>query len=195
MRAQRCANNLVQYSRTQPPPKILFTISIFFYSLSIFAPPRPLYAVFAPSHCSIYHIYIEAAAGLPFAGFRGGAPRWGLGPFLRWRPAGERSTTGHGHHPPPPHRVTATPRAESAAERQHQHQQATIHNTQGTQRAAAAGRSTEWAMGHSHRAQEEQAAGIFSISWGARWNPPRSQVPSNVIKRAHPTRLGRPLGP
>jgi hypothetical protein len=33
------------------------------------------------------------------------------------------------------------------------------------------------------------------VSWGARWNPPRSQVPSNVIKRAHPTRLGRPLGP
>jgi hypothetical protein len=25
--------------------------------------------------------------------------------------------------------------------------------------------------------------------------PPRSQVPSNVMKRAHPTRLGRPLGP
>jgi hypothetical protein len=24
--------------------------------------------------------------------------------------------------------------------------------------------------------------------------PPRSQVPSNVIKRAHATRLGRPLG-
>ena len=39
------------------------------------------------------------------------------------------------------------------------------------------------------------AGGIFSVSWGARWNPPRSQVPSNVIKRAHPTRLGRPLGP
>jgi hypothetical protein len=34
-----------------------------------------------------------------------------------------------------------------------------------------------------------------SISWGARWTPPRSQVPSNVTKRAHPTRLGRPLGP
>jgi hypothetical protein len=35
------------------------------------------------------------------------------------------------------------------------------------------------------------------ISWGARWTPlvRKSQVPSNVIKRAHPTRLGRPLGP
>ena len=37
--------------------------------------------------------------------------------------------------------------------------------------------------------------GLSSVSWGARWTPPRSQVPSNVIKRAHPTRLGRPLGP
>jgi hypothetical protein len=30
---------------------------------------------------------------------------------------------------------------------------------------------------------------------GARWAPSRSQVPSNVIERAHATRLGRPLGP
>jgi hypothetical protein len=39
------------------------------------------------------------------------------------------------------------------------------------------------------------AGDLSSIPWGARWTPPRSQVPSNVIKRAHPTRLGRPLGP
>jgi hypothetical protein len=34
------------------------------------------------------------------------------------------------------------------------------------------------------------AGDLSSVSWGARWTPPRSQVPSNVIKRAHPTRLG-----
>jgi hypothetical protein len=39
------------------------------------------------------------------------------------------------------------------------------------------------------------SGGLSSIPWGARWTPPRSQVPSNAIKRAHPTRLGRPLGP
>jgi hypothetical protein len=43
--------------------------------------------------------------------------------------------------------------------------------------------------------QGPAAGDLYSISWGARWTPPRSQVPSNVIKRAHPTRLGRPLGP
>jgi hypothetical protein len=37
--------------------------------------------------------------------------------------------------------------------------------------------------------------GLYPISWCARWTPSRSQVPSNVIKRAHATRLGRPLGP
>jgi hypothetical protein len=39
------------------------------------------------------------------------------------------------------------------------------------------------------------AGGAISIPWGARWTPPRSQVPPSAIKRAHPTRLGRPLGP
>jgi hypothetical protein len=29
---------------------------------------------------------------------------------------------------------------------------------------------------------------FFSVPWGARWTPPRPQVPSDVIKRAHPTR-------
>ena len=40
------------------------------------------------------------------------------------------------------------------------------------------------------------AQGGYPIPWGARWTPSHSQVPSNVIKRAHVTRLGRrPLGP
>jgi hypothetical protein len=45
---------------------------------------------------------------------------------------------------------------------------------------------------------DEQRASTPSypkFSWGACWAPPRSQVPSNVIKRAHAARLGRPLGP
>jgi hypothetical protein len=37
-------------------------------------------------------------------------------------------------------------------------------------------------------------AGRYPISWGACWAPPRSQVPSNVIKIAHATRLSRPFG-
>jgi hypothetical protein len=36
--------------------------------------------------------------------------------------------------------------------------------------------------------------GLSPISWGARWTPYRSQLPSNVINRANATRLGRPLG-
>jgi hypothetical protein len=47
----------------------------------------------------------------------------------------------------------------------------------------------------SVRALPGSAGGIVSVSWGGRWTPPRSQVPSNVIKRAHATRLGRPLSP
>jgi hypothetical protein len=43
------------------------------------------------------------------------------------------------------------------------------------------------------------AGGLYPISWGARWAPPRSQVPSNVIKRAQHMQLGWvvhcPLGP
>jgi hypothetical protein len=39
-----------------------------------------------------------------------------------------------------------------------------------------------------------RAGDLTSIPWGARWTPPRSQLPPNVIKRAHPTRLGNPLG-
>jgi hypothetical protein len=41
--------------------------------------------------------------------------------------------------------------------------------------------------GEAGWSEERRAGGIFSAPWGARWTPPRSQVPSNVIKRAHPT--------
>jgi hypothetical protein len=53
---------------------------------------------------------------------------------------------------------------------------------------------------HTHHAQrtahstQHTAGGLYPIPRGARWTPPRSQVPSDVIKRAHATRLSRPLG-
>jgi hypothetical protein len=47
----------------------------------------------------------------------------------------------------------------------------------------------------THQPPVAGAGGTRSpIPWGARWGPSRSQVPSDVIKRAHTTRLGRPLG-
>jgi hypothetical protein len=47
-----------------------------------------------------------------------------------------------------------------------------------------------WPLGRgplSSVAGDQRGSPQSSISWGARWTPPRSQVPSNVIKRAHPT--------
>jgi hypothetical protein len=80
----------------------------------------------------------------------------------------------------------------------HPQQANTLLNEQGAKPVgvqSGGGGQTRWARPASGVARPI-IRGFLLNSLGCSLDPPpRSQVPSNVIKRAHPTRLGRPLGP